>query len=121
MPGMKIGWDAVAGVDWDGLFHAYGPAGDTPAHLRALTGGDADAQRAALDHLWSAVIHQGTPWSVTPPAALVVAGLLPDPALVRPVAYTLTESIGDAPPPLRATLVNFLGAVAVAGSLAARW
>ncbi|GAA4135636.1 hypothetical protein [Actinomadura keratinilytica] len=104
---MTIGWDAVADVDWSRLFHAYGAATDTPAQLRALTGEDAAARGHAVDHLWGAVLHQGTPWAVTAPAALVVAGLLADPATGAPIAE------GEAP--LRATLLHFLGRVAEAG------
>ncbi|MBX6767646.1 MAG: hypothetical protein IRY90_10930, partial [Actinomadura rubrobrunea] len=77
---MTIGWEAVADVDWTRLFHAYGAAVDTPDHLRALTDGDAAARGEALQHLRFAVIHQGTPWAATARAALVVAGLLADPA-----------------------------------------
>ncbi|MET7396505.1 hypothetical protein ABZS66_23795 [Dactylosporangium sp. NPDC005572] len=58
------------------LLHAYGRATDTPAHLAALAGADAEARAAALSHLWSAVIHQGTPWTVTPPAAEVIVALV---------------------------------------------
>ncbi|GIH25908.1 hypothetical protein Aph01nite_42180 [Acrocarpospora phusangensis] len=93
----------AADIDWSRLFHAYGPASDTPAHLRALTGPDDDARTGALDHLWSAVIHQGTPWTVTPPAALVVAELLTDPETMRPANDVL-----------RAILLDFLGEVAEA-------
>jgi hypothetical protein len=67
-------------------------ATDTPAYLRALVSGDTTAQQAALDHLWAAVIHQGTPWTVTPMAALVVAGLLADPALSQPVADSISAA-----------------------------
>ena len=56
--------------------HAYGRATDTPEHLRALVTGDDDEVARAMDHLWSAVIHQGTPWTATGPVAVVVAALL---------------------------------------------
>ncbi|GAA3453356.1 hypothetical protein [Dactylosporangium matsuzakiense] len=91
-------------VDFGMLLHAYGRATDTPGHLAALTGGDAEAKRAAQQHLWGAIIHQGTPWLATPPAALAVAALVGDPRLAGP---------SDAP--LRANLLDFLGAVAAAG------
>jgi len=58
------------------LLHAYGRADDTAGHLAALIDGDAAGRRAALEHLWSAVIHQATPWTATPPAALAVAEIL---------------------------------------------
>ncbi|MFI7533724.1 hypothetical protein [Streptosporangium sp. NPDC049376] len=88
--------------DWSRLFHAYGVAVDVPAHLDALVGDDERARVKAVDHLWAAVIHQGTPWSATPPAALVVAGLLSDPRTAR-------HRVASAP--LRAVLLDFLGEV----------
>ncbi|PRX02304.1 UNVERIFIED_ORG: hypothetical protein CLV66_11622 [Actinomadura viridilutea] len=104
---MTIGWEAVADVDWTRVFHAYGAAVDTPDHLRALTDGDAAARSEALEHLEFAVIHQGTPWTATVPAALVVAGLLADPATAEPI-----DEDGR---PLRAALLDFLDSVATAG------
>ncbi|MER7277313.1 hypothetical protein ABT369_22995 [Dactylosporangium sp. NPDC000244] len=85
-------------TDYGMLLHAYGRAEDTPGHLAALTGGDEAARGAAMQHLWGAIIHQGTPWIATPPAAATVAELLPD--------------VPD--PALRANLLNFLAAVAEA-------
>jgi hypothetical protein len=82
-----LGWESADGADWSRLFHAYGVASDTPGHLRALTGGDPELQAAALDHLDSAVLHQGSVYPVTPVAVRVVAGLLNHPALRRPVRY----------------------------------
>lgn len=81
------------------LLHAYGRATDTPGHLAALRDGDEKARSAALDHLWSAVIHQGTPWTATPPTAAAVAGMLTDPRLAA------TD---------RVALLRFLAAVAEA-------
>ncbi|GAA4256706.1 hypothetical protein GCM10022255_070600 [Dactylosporangium darangshiense] len=86
-------------TDYATLFHAYGRAVDTPAHLEALTSDDHEARTAAFRHLWSAVIHQGTPWTATPPAAERVAALVGDPRL-------------DASD--RASLLRFLAAVAEA-------
>ncbi|GAA3772020.1 HEAT repeat domain-containing protein [Plantactinospora mayteni] len=86
------------------LLHAYGRASDTPEHLAALVDADPAGRRAALEHLWSAVIHQGTPWTATPPAAVTVAALLGDPRLS-----------GAADAELRADLLRFLAAVAEAG------
>lgn len=99
----------MADIDWSGLFHAYGRASDTPGHLLALAGDDEEARGAAVDHLWAAVIHQGTAWSATPPAALVVAGLLSDPR-----THDASLPSGSEPRPLRVDLLGFLGAVAEA-------
>ena len=90
------------------LLHAYGRAEDTAGHLAALIDGDAAGRRAALEHLWSAVIHQGTPWTATPPAALAVAEILGDSRLA-----------GAADAGLRADLLGFLAAVAKGGQASA--
>jgi len=87
-------------MGFESLFHAYGPALDTPGHLAALRDGDEAAREEALEHLWSAVIHQGTPWPATPPAALAVAELLGDSSLDG------QEHAG-----LRASLLRFLAEV----------
>ena len=75
---MLTGKAAIEANDWSKLGHAYGMATDTPVHLHALFGKDPDAQTEAIRHLNSAVIHQGTAYPATGPAALVVAGLLSD-------------------------------------------
>src|SRR5438067_1508734 len=98
---MPIGLHALENTDWSRLHHAYGRATDTPDHLRALLQEDPEAREKAMSHLWSAVIHQGTPWTATEPAALVVAGLLSDERLDR----------GE---PIRANLLSFLVSVAEA-------
>jgi len=98
---MLTGLAALENTDWSRLSHAYGRATDTPGHLRALLHEDAAARKAAMSHLWSAVIHQGTPWTATGPAALVVAGLLADERIDR----------GE---PIRANLLSFLVRVAEA-------
>jgi hypothetical protein len=56
-----------------GTRYARAPASTTPARSTGV--------RAALDHLWSTIIHQGTPWTATAPAALVVADFLDDPII----------------------------------------
>jgi hypothetical protein len=99
---MLTGLEALAATDWNRLHHAYGRASDTPGHLRALLEDDAAARKEALDHLWSAIIHQGTPWTATGPVALVVAGFLVD------------QRIGKADPTLRSNLISFLSEVAEA-------
>ncbi|MFE9193498.1 hypothetical protein ACFYL6_28260 [Micromonospora sp. NPDC007208] len=93
-------------TEYAALLHAYGLAVDTPGHLAALVGDDPVARARAIEHLWSAIIHQGTPWTATPPVALDVAALLADPLVTDPG--------------LRAELLNFLAAVAEAGSITDR-
>lgn len=70
----------VDDVDWSRLFHAYGVASDTSRHLRALVSDDEAAFGAAVDHLFGAVLHQGTVYPATVPALRVVAGTLHDQA-----------------------------------------
>ncbi|MEU7587751.1 hypothetical protein AB0A95_15795 [Micromonospora sp. NPDC049230] len=89
-------------TEYAALLHAYGLAADTPGHLAALAGDDPAARARAITHLRSAIVHQGTPWTATPPAALDVAALLADPRVTDPG--------------LRAELLTFLAAVAEAGS-----
>lgn len=98
---MLTGIAALENTDWSKLHHAYGRATDTPGHLRALLGANLQSREQAISHLFSAIIHQGTPWSATEPAALVVAGLLSD------------ERI-DHGGPIRASLLSFLTGVAKA-------
>lgn len=84
---MSRGWrQLLEETDWTGLSHAYGSAEDTPAHLRALLDGEAEARRAADDHLVSAIIHQGTPWPATYAATAIVLGMLRDAAIAARIA-----------------------------------
>ncbi|MFC4312419.1 hypothetical protein ACFPN2_25270 [Steroidobacter flavus] len=80
---MLIGLAALEGTDWTRLHHAYGRATDTPDHLRALLGENSEARKEALEHLWTAIIHQGTLFPATAPVARVIAGLLTDARLDR--------------------------------------
>lgn len=86
-------------TDWAALTHAYGRATDTPGHLRALVGDDDTARRAAMDHLWSAIIHQGTPWLATPRVALFVAEHLTDPQVddIRDQLLSFLACVIEAP------------------------
>lgn len=105
---MRTGLEALESIDWHRLHHAYGRAADTPGHLRALLEDDADGRRRALGHLKSAIMHQGTPWTATGPAALVVVGLLADaridrvegtrPALLEFLVEIAVEVIAQARP-----------------------
>ena len=77
---------AVDGTDWGRLFHAYGVATDTPRELRNLTASDGGLRGQAIDHLFSAILHQGTIYPATPPAVRVVVTLLGEPSLRDPLA-----------------------------------
>ena len=93
-------------VDWAALEDCYGPAVRTPRLLAGLLSGERRAVDAGLNHLWDDLIHQGTVYSATPHAALVVASLL-------------TAGV-DSPPweyerrPLRAKLLEWLAGLASA-------
>jgi hypothetical protein len=104
---MLTGLAALETTDWSRLHHAYGPATDTPAHLHALLEGDEQARHEAMSHLWSAIIHQGSPWTATGPVALVIAGLLSDERIDCGAGPVAGES-------LRASLLSFLVSVAEA-------
>ncbi|MEV0679798.1 hypothetical protein AB0I60_25055 [Actinosynnema sp. NPDC050436] len=76
------------------LLHAYGRATDTPAHLAALVGADDAARQAALRHLMSAIMHQGTAWSATPAVVAEVVALVGDPRAAGAVPGLL-EFLGE--------------------------
>jgi hypothetical protein len=86
-------------VNWHELEHAYGRADDTPRHLAALLGDDRAAVDAAINHLETAVVHQGFPYPAAVPVARAVANLLDNAAL---------------DPGLRTELLDYLGQVAEA-------
>ncbi|WP_019066661.1 hypothetical protein [Streptomyces hokutonensis] len=74
--------DRTDDVDWSGLFHATGPATDTPRLLAALLGDDARGFVDGYSHLWSATLRrEGKAWPATAPTALLVAELLDNPLL----------------------------------------
>lgn len=79
----------------DRLLHAHGFATDTPDHLRALTGDDAAAREAAVEHLAGAVIHEGTPWPATGPVAAYVADLVKARATDETVHEALVDFLAE--------------------------
>lgn len=52
-------------IDWAGLQHAYGPAADTPAALRAIALGGRSQAAQALAKLADTLCHQGTRYTAT--------------------------------------------------------
>ncbi|MFE3206206.1 hypothetical protein [Embleya sp. NPDC059237] len=96
-------------VDWSGLFHASGPAGDTPGRLAALLGEDAWAFVDGYSHLWSETLRrEGKAWPATAPAAMLVAELLDNPLL------------GPDDPSLPDAMLAYLYAIGVAADLGDR-
>src|SRR5262245_17928238 len=89
-------------IDWSGLQHAYGAATTTPSYIRALLSTEVAAREAGIDHLWSAVTHQGTVYSATVAAT---------PFLVRVLA-------AEAGRPVRPTILAALEAIASGTSYA---
>lgn len=103
-------------TDWSTLTHGAGPAyPGTPATLSGLVSGDSVAVTAALAHLADDLLHQGSLYPATGPAARYVAALLADPSSREP----LTPSWDQGKYPLRARLLGWLAGVAEAVSDAA--
>ncbi|WP_329127465.1 HEAT repeat domain-containing protein [Streptomyces sp. NBC_01465] len=103
--------ELLLGTDWESLQHAYGSGEDIPLSLCSLVDEDPEVRSEALAALDMGVLHQGSLYSVTAPAALFVAAILDHPV-------SLTEHEGhfpcdDGPPrSLRAALLVWLGQVA---------
>ncbi|MCY1141014.1 HEAT repeat domain-containing protein [Actinoplanes sp. Pm04-4] len=66
-------------VPWSTLHHAYGPAADVPAQLRALASGDAAAREESLRILFRTIFHQGTRYEASAPAVPFLLELLAAP------------------------------------------
>jgi len=67
--------DAVAGVPWNELYDAYGPADEVPAQLVAVIVGDDATRHEAWWNLWGNIHHQGTIYEATVPAVPVLLDL----------------------------------------------
>jgi hypothetical protein len=98
------------GIDWGGLEHAYGSASDAPARLVMLLSEDAEQCGEVLAYLDSAILHQGTMYSATAPAALFVAAVLDDPRTLISCQSALPWD--DREQSVRAALLEWLGLVA---------
>src|SRR3954462_4585514 len=73
-------------VDWPSLSHAYGPASDTPGHLRGLLAEDA-ARVAAYAELNGSIWHQNTVYEATVAAVPILATIAR--AAAKPGYYAL--------------------------------
>ncbi|WP_159921568.1 MULTISPECIES: lipopolysaccharide assembly protein LapB [Nocardia] len=96
-------------TDWAGLSHAHGAALDAPAMLADLIGAAVEDQTRGVVFLYSAVLHQGSIYSVTAPAAEVVLGAL----LHERTDVTYARAWVHEPQPLRLELLNWLHEVIV--------
>ncbi|MGW1991305.1 hypothetical protein [Embleya sp. NPDC001921] len=72
--------DGLDAVDWAGLEHAYGSAGDVPAQIRALTSDDSAARERALGALYGNIFHQGSRYEASTFAVPFLVGLAADTA-----------------------------------------
>ena len=106
----------MAHPDWSRLEHAYGTAHDLPERLAGLLSGDPEVAGEALGVLDSAVLHQGTVSSATAPAALFVASVLGDER--TGIASESALPWDGRVRPLRAALLEWLGAVGESALLA---
>ncbi|MGV9270082.1 hypothetical protein ACWDRR_36140 [Kitasatospora sp. NPDC003701] len=101
--------DRTDDADWSGLFHASGPASDTPRRLAALLGDDAKAFVDGYSHLWSETLRrEGKAWPATAPTAMLVVELLDNPLL------------GPGDPSLPDAMLAYLYAIGAAGDLSDR-
>jgi hypothetical protein len=95
---------------WADLGHAYGSAEDTPGLLIALLDEEPKVQAHALGQLQMSVLHQGSLYSSTAPAALFVAGILHHPrcSTAHESEYPWDSRVR----PLRASLLEWIGEIA---------
>ncbi|MGQ4617671.1 tetratricopeptide repeat protein [Nocardia sp. R7R-8] len=91
-------------TDWAGLAHAHGSASDAPARLVDLISSSVEDQARGIVFLYSTVLHQGSIYSVTAPAAEVVLGAL----LHERTDVTYPRAWVREPQPLRLELLNWL-------------
>ncbi|MFJ4713886.1 hypothetical protein [Streptomyces sp. NPDC088785] len=103
--------DLLRETDWDSLRHAYGSARDIPVSLCFLLDDDPKVRSSALGALDMGVLHQGSLYSVTAPAALFVAAILDHPLGVTEHEGHVPWDDGS-PRGLRASLLAWLGRVA---------
>ncbi|MEV5688460.1 HEAT repeat domain-containing protein [Streptomyces sp. NPDC052164] len=103
--------ELLLGTDWESLQHAYGSGEDIPVSLCSLVDEDPEVRSGALAALDMGVLHQGSLYTVTAPAALFVAAILDHPmGLAEHEGHFLWD---DGPPrSLRAALLFWLGQVA---------
>ena len=80
---------------WPTLDHAFGPAIDTPIHLRLLVADDERLRTDALELLRGSLLHQGSVYSATAPAVRLVRRLAADDRV--PGRAELVEFLATAP------------------------
>jgi hypothetical protein len=101
-------------VPWATLDHAYGPALDTPLHLRLLLATDDRVREDSLELLGESLLHQETVYPATIPAARFMQRLGEDARvpgrdrLLDLLAFA-GEVAGDGSGPLHVELGKVLG------------
>jgi hypothetical protein len=89
--------DELDGVPWESLRHAFGPATNVPARLRALGSRDSDMRKDALKELFACLVYQGTVSEATEAAVPFLFELLADETTPeRSWLAFLLASMGDA-------------------------
>jgi hypothetical protein len=87
-------------VAWEALHHAYGPADDLPAVIRAAASTDEQEARGAVEELFSSVFHQGTVYPASVAVVPFVAELAVSPAVHH--RYLLVYLLGGMADPREA-------------------
>ena len=70
---------ALESIPWNQLHHAYGPAGEVPALLYAVSLGTDPVRKEAWSELSGTVHHQGTVYEATPACVPFFAHIAADP------------------------------------------
>jgi hypothetical protein len=94
-------------TQWSELEHAYGSAAEAPFQLIELLTEDPDQVGDALAFLDATVLHQGSLYSATAPAAEFVGGILDDPRTMVSCESALPWD--DRERPARAAMLEWLG------------
>ncbi|WP_433288900.1 hypothetical protein [Micromonospora sp. CA-244673] len=100
----------IEDTGWGNLHHAYAAASDTPARLLHLLSEDPERAGDALAYIDAVLLHQGSMYSATAPAAEFVAAILDDPRTLVQCESALPWD--ERSRSLRAGLLEWLGKVA---------
>ena len=84
----------VDGVAWSDLEHAYGPATDIPAMLRAVAGDDDASRDRAITALFGSICHQGDVYEAAAEAVPFIAELARDAAMTPDHRRLLVALLG---------------------------
>ncbi|MFI2753322.1 hypothetical protein ACGIF2_07800 [Cellulomonas sp. P22] len=88
---------ALESIPWNQLQHAYGPAGEVPALLYAVSLGTDPVRLEAWWELWGNIHHQGTVYEATPasiPFLARIAADLDHPDRVNALSFLRQVAVG---------------------------